>query len=77
MPSYEMIQVEGVIFNTSTQDGALVVYCHKRYKGRNANVSFNGERFGGNGAAVQIMERRVNGSKRYIAVFPSLPIGRH
>jgi len=76
MPSYEFIQIEGVIFDNTPQAGAVVVYCPRKHRGKNAHVSINCE-FMGDRAVVQIMERRVNGIKRYVAVFPSLPTGTH
>ena len=76
MTSYEMIQIEGVIFSSTPQAGALIVFCPKKFKGRNAYVALNRE-IRGNRVVVQIMERRVNGIKRYVAVFPSLPTGTH
>jgi len=76
MPSYEMIHIEGVIFSNTPQVGALVVYCPKKYRGKNAHVALNSKIFG-DLVEVQIMERRVNGSNRYVAVFPSLPAGTH
>jgi hypothetical protein len=75
MPSYEMIQVEGVIFSITPQVGALVVYCPRKYKGVNIHVSINRDRK--NKVAVQVMARQVNGRKRYVAVFPALPVGTH
>jgi len=76
MPSYEMIHIEGVIFSNAPQTGALVVYCPKKYRGKNAQVALNAKIFGDQ-VEVQVIERRVNGSKQYVAAFPSLPAGTH
>lgn len=75
MLTYEIIQIEGIIFNAVPQNGALVVYCKRKHKGKNAHVNLNGDYK--NQLNVQIAERRVNGRNRYVAVFPSLPQGSH
>jgi hypothetical protein len=75
MPSYELIRIEGIILNRVSQHGALVVYCPRKYNGKNVRVSLNGDYK--NPVVVQIMERQVNGRKRHVAVFPALPVGTH
>lgn len=69
---FRRVEIEGTNFNLSEESGALVVYCKSVDKGYSVKVWERYKKPGLADATANVVERKVDGEKTYVAVFPRL-----